>query len=418
MFLPPKTFVKHGTATFVRLALGMGFLMPVAWAQKPPSPTPPPAPPPNRPATNPGPAIFQPSESRENLVMFLQGRVATSDGTSMPNDVLVERVCNARVRQQVHATSGGNFSMQLGSKFDSMLDASGSGSPRDGDLNKNSEMGIPRRELANCELRASIAGFSSSAINLVDLNGFSSVDVGTIVVERREKIEGLTLSAAAYRAPKDAISAYEKGVEAARKGKLPDAQKYFGRAVEIYPTYTNAWFQLGRVLRKDQQKDAARAAFTQAATLDSRFLPPFVSLASMAYEAKNWLEVLQYTNHVLDGDPLGHVAGDVLDLDSSDYTDAYFYNSAANYNLKRFVEAEKSGLKAARLDLVSRVPQVHLLLAEIFARKKSYGMAIVELRTYLELVPHAKNAEQTRERLAKLEKLKASVPADEQQVEN
>jgi tetratricopeptide (TPR) repeat protein len=350
--------------------------------------------------------------------MFLQGRVATNDGTSMPNDVLVERVCNAKVRQQVHANSRGDFSMQLGSKFDSMLDASGSGPSQDSLSSKNSEMGIPRRELANCELRASIAGFRSSVINLVDLNDFSSLEVGTIVVERREKIEGLTLNAAAYKAPKGAISAYEKGMEAAKKGKLPEAQKYFGKAVEIYPAYSYAWFQLGRVLRKDQQKDAARSAFAQAVTIDSRFLPPFVSLASMAYEAKNWLEVLQYTNHVLDRDPLGHVAGDVLDLDSSDYTEAYFYNSAANYNLKRFAEAEKSGLKAERLDLVSRVPQVHLLLAEIFTRKKSYDMAIVELRTYLELVPHAKNVEQTRERLARLEKLNASAPGGEKQLRN
>lgn len=397
--------------------MATGFLMPVARAQKAPPPPPPPVQPPSRPPLNPDPTTLQPTESRENMVMFLTGRVATTDGTTVPNDVLVERVCGAKVRQQVHATPRGDFSMQLGSKFDSMLDASGDGISQAASNNKNSEMGIPRRELANCELRASVSGFSSSVVNLVDLDGFSSINVGAIVVQRREKVEGLTLSAAAYKAPKDAVNAYVKGVEAARKGKLPDAQKYFGKAVEIYPAYTSAWFQLGRALRKEQQKDAARAAFTQAATLDSKFVPPFVALASMAYETKNWLEVLQYTNHVLDGDPLSHVAGDVLDLDSSDYTEAYFYNSAANYNLKRFVEAEKSGLKAARLDLVSGVPQVHLLLAELFARKKSYDMAIVELRTYLALVPHAKDVEQTRERLAKLEELNGAVVAGEKTVQ-
>lgn len=397
--------------------MATGFLMPVARAQKAPPPPPPPVQPPSRPPLNPNPTTLQPTESRENMVMFLTGRVATTDGTTVPNDVLVERVCGAKVRQQVHATPRGDFSMQLGSKFDSMLDASGDWISQAASNNKNSEMGIPRRELANCELRASVSGFSSSVVNLVDLDGFSSINVGAIVVQRREKVEGLTLSAAAYKAPKDAVNAYVKGVEAARKGKLPDAQKYFGKAVEIYPAYTSAWFQLGRALRKEQQKDAARAAFTQAATLDSKFVPPFVALASMAYETKNWLEVLQYTNHVLDGDPLSHVAGDVLDLDSSDYTEAYFYNSAANYNLKRFVEAEKSGLKAARLDLVSGVPQVHLLLAELFARKKSYDMAIVELRTYLELVPHAKDVEQMRERLAKLEELNGAVVAGEKTVQ-
>jgi tetratricopeptide repeat protein len=391
--------------------------MPVAWAQKSPPPTPPPAPPPSRPTLNPDATTLQPTESRENMVMFLTGRVATTDGTTVPHDVLVERVCGAKVRQQVHASPHGDFSMQLGSKFDSMLDASGSGSARDGLSNKDSEMGIPRRELANCELRATVSGFSSSVINLVDLDGMSSINVGAIVVQRREKIEGLTLSASAYKAPKNAISAYEKGLEAARKNKLAEAQKYFGKAVEIYPAYTNAWFQLGKILQKDQQKDAARTAFTQATATDSRFLPPYLSLAVMAYEAENWAEVRDFTNHVLDLDPLHHVPGYVLDLDSSDYAVAYFYNALANYRLNRFEDAEKSGLKAEHLDLLTRFPQVHLLLAEIFARKNSYDMAVVEVRTYLELVPHAQNADQARERLAKLEKLNGAVSAGEKAVQ-
>jgi len=84
--------------------------------------------------------------------MFLMGRVATNDGTAVPNDVLVERICNANVRQQVHATSRGDFSMQMGSMTDSFLDASASGNRglQDGVASKASRTGISRRELANC----------------------------------------------------------------------------------------------------------------------------------------------------------------------------------------------------------------------------------------------------------------------------
>lgn len=417
-FPPSENIVKHGIATFARLALVMGVLVPVAWAQKPPAPNPPPAPPPNRPAPNPDLMNAQPIESRENYILFLQGRVATTDGTTLPNDVLVERVCNAKVRQQVHATSRGDFSMQLGSKFDSILDASGDAPSQNSLSNRNSDLGIPRRELANCELRASVAGFSSSVVNLVDLDGMSSINVGAIVVQRREKIEGATLSASAYKAPKDAIRAYEKGMEATKKGRLLDAEKYFGKAVEIYPTYSNAWFQLGTILQKEHQKDAARTAFTRATTSDSRFLPPYLSLASMAFEAQNWKDVRDFTNHILDLDPSHRVSGYILDLDSSNYGEAYFYNAVANYRLKKFEEAEKSALKAERLDLPTHFPQVHLLLAEIFARKNNYDMAVIETRTYLELAPHAKNTEQVRERLAKLEQLNASAPAGEKPVQD
>jgi tetratricopeptide (TPR) repeat protein len=346
--------------------------------------------------------------------MFLLGRVATSDGTVVPNDVLVERICTTGVRQQVHVSSNGEFSMQLGSRNDSYLDATGSQSSQNSVNSKDSELGISRRELANCELQASASGFSSSVITLVDLAGsLSSVDVGAIVVKRRTKIEGLTLNASAYKAPDAARKAYEKGLQAEKKGKLTDAQKYFGKAVEIYPKYANAWFQLGTVLQKEDQKDAARTAFTQATTIDTKFLPPYLSLALMAFEAENWAAVLSFTNHILDLDPLNRVAGYVWDLDPLNYTEAYFYNAVANYKLNKFADAEKSGLKAEQVDLPTRFPQVHLLLAEIFARKKDYVMAIAETQNYLDLVPHAKDADQVRVRLAKLQKLNGSESAAE-----
>jgi regulator of sirC expression with transglutaminase-like and TPR domain len=53
------------------------------------------------------------------------------------------------------------------------------------------------------------------------------------------------------------------------------------------------------------------------------------------------------------------------------------------------------------------------LLAELFARKNKYALAISEIKTYLELAPDAKNAAYVREQLAKLEKLNASMSASE-----
>src|SRR6266852_2777802 len=187
---------------FVELALAMGLLVPVALAQKPPAPPPPT--PPSRPAP-PTPSSTPPGERREDLVMFLQGRVATDDGTPVPHDALVERVCDARVRQQVYATSRGDFSMELGSMADSYLDASGDRSPEYGQSSKVPGTGISRLELTNCELRATVSGFHSSVISLMDLTpGSSSMDVGAIVVHRATKIKGMTLSAAPYKAPREA----------------------------------------------------------------------------------------------------------------------------------------------------------------------------------------------------------------------
>jgi tetratricopeptide (TPR) repeat protein len=409
--------VKQRKHILFELALAMGLLVPVTLAQKPPGPTPAPPPPttPGRPPT-PTPTGSQPEQPVEDLVMFLQGRVATTDGTPIPNNVLVERVCNTRVRQQVYATLLGDFNMQLGSMADTFLDASGDGAPQIGENSKSSRGGIPRRDLANCELRASASGFHSSVINLVGLTNFGgNIDVGAIVVERATKIEGMTVSATPYKAPREASKAYEKGIEAERNGKLANARKYFEQAVAIYPKYTSAWYQLGAVLQIENQNDAARAAFIQATTIDRKFLPPYVSLALMAYQAENWTEVLEFTGHILELDPMNQAAvtGYIVDLDPLNSAEAYFYNAMANYKLNKMEDAEKSALKAEHLDLRTHFPQVHLVLADIFVRKHKFGAAIAELQTYLELAPQTKEADQVRGELAKLEKLNSAVSSRE-----
>ena len=63
-----------------------------------------------------------------------------------------------------------------------------------------------------------------------------------------------------------ARTAYEKGLQAQRNGKIADARKYFETAVAIYPAFVNAWYSLGTVLQKENQNDAARKAYTQATT--------------------------------------------------------------------------------------------------------------------------------------------------------
>jgi Tetratricopeptide repeat len=409
----------HRIRIFLLSAIAMAFLAPDVMAQKPPAPTPapPPSAPPNRPTipTQPTPGSTQPGE---DFVMFLRGRVAIHDGGSIPNDVLIERVCNNRVRQNTYASLQGDFSMQLGSRTDSFPEASADSTSSSGSSSRSSDMGIPRHELTNCDLRVSASGFRSSVVNLLDVDNFgSNVDVGVIVVRRATKVEGTTISATPYKAPTDARKAYEKGLDAERRGKLADAQKYFDTAVQLYPSFTNAWFQLGRVFQKQKQNDAAREAYTHATTIDTKYLPPYLFLAEMAFEAANWTEVLKFTGHLLDLDPLnqgqGEVTAYVMDLDPLNYAEAYFYNAMANYSLNKIEDAEKSALKAEHFDLRTHFPQLHLLLAEIFARKNKYDLAIAELQTYLALAPQANDAAQQRETLAKLEKLNNPVPTAE-----
>jgi tetratricopeptide (TPR) repeat protein len=349
--------------------------------------------------------------------MFLRGRVASSDGGPLPMDALVERVCNGRVRQQVYVSPGGDFSMSMNPQGEPIVDASGDESAnwpsQQNTVNRDLNMGVPRRELSECELRASAAGFHSESVNLVSQFPTSgTIDVGALMVSRAVATKGGTLSATPYQAPPNARKAYEKGIAAEKKGKTGEAQKQFEKAVEVYPRYASAWYQLGTILQKENQKDVARDAYAKAVAADPRYLAPYRSLASMAFAEKDWTEVLRLTDYILDRDPVYHTTSKeyVLDLDEANPAEIYFYNAIANFKLNKIEEAEKSALKAEHVDLPTRYPQLHLLVAELSTRKKDYGVAIAELQTYLQLAPHAENAEKVRQQLAKLEQLQRESP--------
>lgn len=347
--------------------------------------------------------------------MFLNGHIKTGDGSVLPNDATVQRVCNQNVRQQVYASFHGDFSMQMGSAInDSFVDASGDPGMPQVQSRKSITMGIPRNELQKCELRAYASGFRPGTMSLVDLTpSGNNVDVGAILIERVGKIEGATLSATPYKAPEKARKAYERGLVATQKNKLPDAQKYFEEAVAIYPGYISGWYQLGSVLQKRAQPEPARAAYLRATALDTKYPPPFVALASMAFESENWDEVLRYTNHVIELDPWNrtNLTAYVVDFDPLKSAQAYYLNAAANYMLEHFDDAEKSASKAVHLDLLTKFPQAHLLMAQIFAQKRNYPGAISELQTFLELVPSLPADHPVRQELNELEKLNSSAPA-------
>ena len=304
--------------------------------------------------------------------------------------------------------------MQLGSTTDAFLDATAEPTWQTGVAGKDSTMGIPRRELNNCEIRARAPGFRDGVINLDGLDmTASNIDVGVIVVVRSIKTKGATLSATPYMAPKEARKAYENGLAAEKKSNLPGARKYFEAAVAIYPNYASAWYQLGHILQAQNEKDSARSAFTQATTIDKRFLPPYLSLATMAYEDQDWNTLLALTDHILALDPLNQTAatGVIVDLDTVNCADAYFYNAAANYHLKKFGAAEKSALKAERIALPANFPEVHLLLAAIYVQKER--QLFRDLR--VENLPGAgaacrRTRSSVRAKLAELEKQSESVP--------
>jgi superkiller protein 3 len=218
-------------------------------------------------------------------------------------------------------------------------------------------------------------------------------NVGTILLHRiGGQEEGLIVSMVSLAAPKDAKKAYDKGMDALKKKKYEDAQNNFEKAVELYPRYAVAWYELGRLRISQDQFDIARGSFAEAIKADPKFVLPYVSLSYVELQAKRWQQLAEVTEKTIKLDPF-------------DYPQSYFFNSVAHFNMRDLEAAEKSGLQAERLDTRNQFPQVHHLLGMILADRKDWDGAAARFKNYLKLSPKAENADAVRNQLTQVEKI-------------
>jgi len=343
----------------------------------------------------PGPSVNSP-----NMGIYLSGRVVMEDGTPPPEPVTIERVCSASSRAQAYTDQKGRFSFQMGQTNGVLQDASednsvSPGMPRSLGANPAAmsvpQPNVPDSRLANCELRALLAGFRSDTVDLTGRRLMDDPDVGTIVLRRLGSVAGTFVSMTSLAAPKDARRAYEKALAAVQKQKPAGAERDLQRAVEIYPKYAAAWYELGRIQEQKPDAAAARESYRKALAADPKFITPYIQLAGLAANAGNWLE-------------LAEITGRLIQLDPVDYGVAYFYNAIANLNLRRLDEAEKSARAGEKLDTAHRYPKRVELLAVILERKGDYAGAAECLRKYLEWAPEAEDGAQMKVRLAEMER--------------
>jgi lipopolysaccharide biosynthesis regulator YciM len=119
------------------------------------------------------------------------------------------------------------------------------------------------------------------------------------------------------------------------------------------------------------------------------------------------LAVLELQNEQYDS--AAETTGKVLQLDPTIGL-ASFVQAAADFKLNRLDAAEKSA-KDAENEPHGTIPQVHLLLAQIFAQKQDYSNEATQLRAYLKEAPHGQFADEAKKNLDEIEK-EASAGSD------
>ena len=323
-------------------------------------------------------------------------------GMPPPSSVAVVRVCNGISRRETFTSSDGSFSFLLGDRASDMVadaseDAQGNAPNPQVFRSNPTAFGQTNSQsaIADCELRADLAGYTSSSIRLDP--SMNNSNVGVIILHSRTKKADGMVTAASLEVPAKARKEFEKGGEALEKGNLAEAEKELRKAIDLYPKFAEAWLRLGDLEQQRKNAEGASQDYQEAINADPKFPLPYLRMAFLCAVAHDWEQTLKLTERLISLDPVS-------------FSLAYYYNAVAEFNLKHMAKAEGSALRAETLDKAHSEPRVELLLASIYNAKEAYSSAADHYRAYLKLVPAGPLTERVKTDLAKTEELAKSQP--------
>ena len=337
-------------------------------------------------------------------VVSMNGRVVLPDGSPPPSQVAIYRFCQGQQVLEGYTEPDGGFSFRVGKEtYVAMEDASTYGVDSRGrasgdTLNVGGISGDTERfstmknagsiDLTGCEIRATLEGHSSNAINLARRNVFDNPDLGVIVLYPIGGADGATVSATTALAPKSARKNYEKGrKELAKPGGDPAAAAAFlEQAVAEHPSFAAAWEHLGLARVRQRDEPAALEAYRRAVQADDRYLAPYAPFIRLLMRAQQWREVADASAAFIHLNPAA--------------AKERFYLAVALANLGQPTESEAALEPLFATPGVEPAAEVRHFKASLMARRGDYLGAAKQLESFLVEAPDAPMAEEARRLLA------------------
>jgi Flp pilus assembly protein TadD len=200
------------------------------------------------------------------------------------------------------------------------------------------------------------------------------------------------------KVPKPALAKYNKAIELAKNGDRPGAISQLQEAIAEYPEFVIAYNEMGVQYMKLNELQKSDEALQAALKIDAKAYMPLMNRGIVLFMLKRYK----------DAEPL---LREVVKMKSDQAVGHYFLGQAVA-NLGNFDEAEKELSTAVKLG-GDEMKEAHRLLAIIYSSRGDKKHAIVELETYLRLVPTTPDAEQLRKVILKLKGPDASTPTSE-----
>ncbi len=200
---------------------------------------------------------------------------------------------------------------------------------------------------------------------------------------------GASINVAELQIPEPARKEFDKGIEIADAGKNPEESiGHFKKAIEIYPSYDQAYFRMGLVYADSKRFKDAEAALTKATQLNGNNGGAFLALGSAYAAEKDFAAAEQPMARGLDLNP--NVAEAQCEL------------SRVYWALRKFAESDQRAQKCASLK--PDYPPAHLLLGNLALAKRDKAGALREYKEYVRLDPQGPFAAPARDQVSRLEK--------------
>ncbi len=330
----------------------------------------------------------QGSGARANERISLSGQVVLADGTTPPEMADIETICESRRQAHGQTKPDGTFHVTLGGSPTASLATARDRGPNANNLGRGTMSSLGHVDLSGCELRAVLPGYTSTSIQLGRRSAFENPEIGNIVLTPYGEYGDTTSSETSVEAPGKAKKAYENGVKEARKDEpnWGKAAKGFGKAVEIYPNFAEAWYELGEARLRLNELDAGKQAFAKAIEIDDSYQKPYAPVALIELKQGNAEAAAKYADRGVELNP--------------GFTEVQFYCAMAHFMLGELPRAGEAAAMVDQQGAAATYPRVLVILGDAATEKNDAKEAAKYYGRYLELEPDTQMAAQIKQRLA------------------
>lgn len=197
---------------------------------------------------------------------------------------------------------------------------------------------------------------------------------------------GAFVSATDLAAPAKARKELIKANEQIERRDFSKAIQTLNHAIAIYPSYANAYNNLGVIYARLGDRDREREALQKAIGIDDHFAPAYLNLGRLDIATNNCPDAETVLSKAASYDPANSMT--LILLTYCEFMDQHFDEAIATSRRVHTLHGPHSS--------------VHLIAAQAFRQKRDRANAVAELELFLKEEPTGERAEAARKDLTVL----------------